>query len=67
MKGSGAKRGTHGLRKRCPKCKKLRKFYEPDGNHGGEDHRTRAPQLPNWHKEGNQWVCNFCLLTEAAR
>jgi len=57
MNGSSAKRGSHGLRRRCPCCKKLRKFREPPGDQGGEDH----PRRPAWHKDiDGQWVCGWC-------
>jgi len=48
---------THALRKRCPCCKKERKFREPDGNHGGEYHQRR----PEWDKRNGKWVCGWCL------
>lgn len=47
------KRGTHGLRKRCPLCKHLRRFYEPPRNHGGQ-REARA----GWVKVGSRWVCS---------
>lgn len=56
MDGSQAKRGTHGLRKRCPVCKKLRKFHEPPGDQGGTPH----PHRKSWHKVGDRWVCGYC-------
>ena len=58
MKGSSRKRGTHGLRKRCPQCKILRKFYEPPGDVGGENHRG-----PAWVKypDLRRWVCGYCV------
>lgn len=52
MSGRTKSRGTHGLRKRCPLCKHLRRFYEPPRNHGGE-REARA----GWVKVGNRWVC----------
>jgi phage FluMu protein Com len=33
------RKSTHGLRKRCPQCKKVRRFYEP-----GEDRSARGQQ-----------------------
>ena len=57
MKGATKKRGTHGLRKRCPECKKLRKFCEPDMSTTGENH----PRRPPWGKVEGRWVCGFCL------
>ena len=57
MKGATKKRGTHGLRKRCPRCRKLRKFCEPDGSQGGE----LKPRRPKWDKIDGRWVCGFCL------
>jgi hypothetical protein len=57
VKGATKKRGTHGLRKRCPKCRKLRKFHEPHGNQGGEP----KPSRPEWVKIDGRWVCGFCV------
>jgi len=48
---------THALRKRCPCCKKERKFCEPDASHGGEYH----PRRPEWGKVNGRWVCGWCL------
>lgn len=48
-----SKTGTHALRKRCPRCHKLRRFYEPPGDQGG----TRKPRV-GWTKVDGQWVCN---------
>jgi len=62
VKGAGAKRGTHGLRKRCPLCKKLRKFREPPGDQSGED----KPRRPKWTKVGGRWVCGFCSKEKVA-
>lgn len=50
MRGATAKRGTHGLRKRCPLCKKLRKFSAPE---------HRAAYF-GWTKERGCWVCPRC-------
>lgn len=52
-------RGTHGLRRRCPRCKHLRRFYEPPGDQG--DHR---PARAKWVKVGNFWVCRPCVDKE---
>lgn len=57
MRGATAKRGTHGLRKRCPICRKLRKFREPHGNQGGEVH----PRRKSWRKLDGRWVCGLCV------
>lgn len=50
---------NHALRKRCPRCKKVRKFREPDGNHGGEFHPHRRP----WVKADGVWICGWCAGT----
>lgn len=52
-------RGTHGLRKRCPRCKKLRRFYEPPRDQGGE-----RPSRAGWEKVGGRWTCRFCMEAE---
>lgn len=59
MKGATRSRnGSHALRRRCPVCKHLRKFYEPDGNHGGECHRDRMPRTHGtWMRIDGVWVC----------
>jgi len=58
MRGSSAKRGTHGLRKRCPCCKKVRKFYRWD-----DGFTAFAPKYrrENWQKVDGRWVCKFCI------
>lgn len=48
---------THGLRRRCPLCRKLRKFHEPHGNQGGESHERRMP----WVRTPFGWACGFCV------
>ena len=53
MKGSAAPRGTHGLRKRCPICRKLRKFCVPN---------ALRPQWRGWTKERGRWVCPLCSV-----
>jgi len=53
MRGAGRARGTHGLRKRCPVCRKLRKFARIEGR----DSR--------WRKVGGRWTCSFCLRLKA--
>lgn len=61
MRGAHAKRGTKGLRKRCPICRKLRKFYEPmDGAH---QDRSSKPRRKPWVKDTvrNRWVCGWCV------
>lgn len=55
MRGSAAKRGTHGLRKRCPKCKKLRKFCVPP------DHVRLG-----WTKFFGRWICASCTTIVSA-
>lgn len=61
MNGSQAKRGANGLRRRCPQCKILRKFCEPDGGNGGE----HKPRRPDWAKimfnEKLTWICGWCI------
>jgi len=47
-----SQRGTHALRKRCPLCHKLRRFYEPPGDQGGE-----RVSRGGWRKVDGQWVC----------
>lgn len=49
-------KGTHALRKRCPQCKKLRRFYEPPMDQGGE-RLSRA----KWAKVNNRWICIYCI------
>lgn len=59
MKGAAAKRGTHGLRKRCQACRKLRKFV---GNAGGRD----ALLARGWRKgPDGRWRCPECRPAEA--
>jgi hypothetical protein len=53
MRGSQAKRGTKGLRKRCPWCKKLRRFHYKTGD--------VAELKSGWEKRGGCWVCPFCI------
>ena len=60
MNGSQAQRGSHGLRRRCRGCKKLRKYHEADGNHGGENH----PRRPSWGILNGIQVCGWCLYRE---
>lgn len=48
-----------GLRRRCPICRKLRGFREPDGSQGGTDHPRRKP----WAKVNGVWVCGWCAGT----
>lgn len=47
------------LRRRCPVCKKLRGFREPDGSQGGEPHPQRKP----WAKVNGVWICGWCAGT----
>jgi len=47
---------THDLRKKCPRCKKLRRFYEPPSDCGGERISRKK-----WRKVGSRWVCVFCV------
>ena len=54
--------GSNTLRKRCPICKRVRKFREPPGDQGGEYHLRR----PDWWKiPGGYLVCGWCVLTAA--
>jgi hypothetical protein len=56
--GPGKYRGTHALRKRCPACKKLRRFFEPPGDvyQGGS-----RPSRKGWTKLADgRWICRFC-------
>ena len=46
------------LVRRCPSCNKRRKFREPDGNHGGEDH----PRRPPWILTPFGLACGFCYI-----
>lgn len=46
------------LVRRCPCCKKKRKFREPDGNHGGEIH----PRRPPWILTPFGLACGFCYI-----
>jgi len=54
--GGGRLKGTHALRKRCPLCKKRRRFYEPPGDQGGNNRLPRA----GWKKVNGQWICPYC-------
>lgn len=47
------------LRKRCPRCKKIRAFYEPRTEFGGRWTKTKVPgQRARWGKDENdRWVC----------
>lgn len=59
MKGATrSRRGNSALRKRCPRCKILRKFCEPPGDQGGEDH----PRRPKWQWLPEGWVCGWCVI-----
>lgn len=56
--GPGKYKGTHALRKRCPACKKLRRFFEPPGDvyQGGSRASRRG-----WTKSADErWICPFC-------
>lgn len=46
------------LVRRCPCCKKSRKFREPDGNSGGELH----PRRPPWIVTPFGLACGFCYI-----
>lgn len=50
--------GSHALRRRCPKCKKLRRFYEPPTDVGGKF--GRAGTHRGWAKVVGQWICVSC-------
>lgn len=52
-----SRQGKNALRRRCPRCKKLRKFCEPPGDVGGELH----PRRPRWKTVDNVWVCGWCV------
>jgi len=52
-----------GLRKRCPRCKKLRGFREPADSAGGADHPHRKP----WLKIDGRWVCGWCSQTQVGQ
>jgi hypothetical protein len=69
-------RGTHALRRRCPVCKKLRRFYEPPGGVRAATrgmskdglHMIGAKQRAcrkGWKKVGGRWVCARCVPKEA--
>lgn len=51
-----SRRGSHALRRRCPACGKLRKFYEPPGDQGGEAH----PRRPPWINTPFGPACGWC-------
>lgn len=58
---------TRALRKRCPRCKKVRRFCEPPGDRGGE-----RPAYLLWVKEEGPgttsvWVCRWCTEPDALR
>lgn len=63
MNGSQAKRGSGGLRRRCPNCKKLRKYNESDGNHGGEHHYRR----PSWGNRDGVNICGWCIYAREGK
>ena len=48
--------GSNTLRKRCPRCKRLRKWTVPP------DHR--APEGFFWVWRDGQWVCCWCVARE---
>lgn len=51
------------LSRRCPCCKKLRKFREPDGNSGGEYH----PRRPPWILTPFGFACGFCYIRHGCK
>lgn len=55
--GKSFQHGTHALRKRCPACKKLRRFYEPPGDQGGD--RPGRKRM-GWTKQDGLWICARC-------
>lgn len=55
MKNKSLKGGTHALRKRCPICRKVRKFYEPPGDQGG----NRSSRYLKW-KPIIEWLGYKC-------
>jgi hypothetical protein len=58
MKGAcRSRKGTHALRRRCPVCRKLRKFREGDSSQSGEGHPRRMP----WVITPFGWCCGWCV------
>lgn len=69
------KGGTHALRKRCPVCRKVRKFFEPPGDVGGNRHDrflkwrgvveklgfTCDDARPTWILSPFGYTCIFCV------
>jgi hypothetical protein len=56
--GPGKHRGTHALRRRCPACHKLRRFYEPPGDVTPNPRSGR--ERAGWRVINGRWVCPFC-------
>lgn len=50
---SGIIMSTNTLRKKCPGCKRLRKFTCPE-------HKL----IGNWQKRNNRWTCPWCIARE---
>lgn len=53
-----SKKGTHALRKRCPRCGKTRRFYEPPEDVKGGDPSGARKSRVGWIKVEGRWVCN---------
>ena len=53
-------RGTHGLRKRCPLCKKLRRFFEPQEGSLVAAKQRQSNYEKGWRKREGRWVCFRC-------
>jgi hypothetical protein len=74
MKPRKLRGGTHGLRKRCPCCGKVRKFFEPPGDQGGDRHGRAEKweavikglgyaynyERPGWVLTPFGWGCGWC-------
>lgn len=59
-KPQAMKGGSHALKKRCARCKKVRKFYRWTDGHSSFAPRWRDAA---WTKIDGQWVCRFCVPT----
>lgn len=55
-------KGTHALRKRCPVCRKVRRFYEPPGDQGGD-----RPSRAGWRVIDGRWTCKTCVPAQGSR
>ncbi len=54
--------GSSKINYRCKCCRRLRKNFEPDGNHGGEYHRLRTPHSAFWTQTPFGACCGFCVV-----